>query len=249
MDDKIKLSDYLNYLYNEVVEARKYADTLSIQTAKEYAKDDYLKFFKAPRFTMPSISLEIPIKIAELDSDVKYEIKMDEQDFLKDINSRIDLANKSKDLKIKSVDANLFKNNDYLKTVDIVKNISRFNKREDIFGQISGVRDSPLDVVISDSPKVRLGSDKIIDKDFIRKSEEKSNEDNVLNNIVTQALLDRNKLVSAKLNNIYIDPNTTSTLDKGKILLKMNVEMVDEGIRINSVKDENGQIIEEIIID
>lgn len=249
MDDKIKLSDYLNYLYNEVVEARKYADTLSIQTAKEYAKDDYLKFFKAPRFTMPSISLEIPIKITELDADVKYEIKMDEQDFLKDINSRIDLANKSKDLKIKSVDANLFKNNDYLKTVDIVKNISRFNKREAIFGQISGLRDSPLDVVIPDSPKVRIGSDKIIDNVFIRKSEDKSKEDKELNDIVTQALLDRNKLVSAKLNNIYIDPNTTSALDKGKILLKMNVELVDEGIRINSVKDEKGQIIEEIIID
>lgn len=234
MDNKIKLSDYLNYLYNEVVEARKYADTKSIETAKEYAKDEYLKFFKAPRFTMPSISLEIPIKIAELDADMEYKIKIDEQDFLNDINSRIDLTNRSKNLKIKSVDATLFKNKDYLRTVDNITNVSRFKKRVDVLEQID---------------RIRLGSDKVIERDFVRKSEEKSKEDNELSNIVTQALLDRNKLISAKLNNIYIDPNTTSTSDKGKILLTMNVEMVDEGIRINAVKDESGQIIEEIIID
>lgn len=249
MDDKIKLSDYLNYLYNEVVEARKYADIKSIETAKEYAKDECLKFFKAPRFTMPSISLEIPIKIAELDADMKYEIKMDEKDFLKDINSRIDLINKSKGLKIKSVDASLFKNKDYLMKVDIIKNSVRFKNSKTLLDRIGVGHISLQDNVVKDTPKVPIGSDRFRDKDIIIKSEEKPSEYDELDSIITEALIDRNKLISAKLNNIYIDPNTTSTSDKGKILLKMNVEMVDEGIKINSVKDENGQIIEEIIID
>ena len=253
MEDKIKLSDYLNYLYNEVVEARKNADRMSILIAKEYAKDEYLKYFKAPRFTMPSISLEIPIKIAELDTDLKYEIKIDEEDLIKDINSRINLSNKSKNLNLKLVDVSLLKNKNYLKTLDIVNQSVKFNNKETVLGKF-GIGSKISRNVILNEPKADsskldavLGNDHL--KDFIKKSDEETNDANELNNIIFESLLDRNRLVSAKLNNIFIDPNTTSTSDKGKILLKMNVEMVDEGIRINSVKDKNGNDIEEIIID
>ena len=59
----IKLSDYMDYLNEEIVLARKKADQQAILVAKEYAKDPYLKYFRVPRFTMPSVKMSIPIKI------------------------------------------------------------------------------------------------------------------------------------------------------------------------------------------
>ncbi|MDQ0591720.1 hypothetical protein QFZ37_000089 [Chryseobacterium ginsenosidimutans] len=41
----IKLSDYLNYLNNEIIQARKKADENAIEIAKEYAQHEYLRFF------------------------------------------------------------------------------------------------------------------------------------------------------------------------------------------------------------
>ena len=65
----IKLSDYLDYLNNEIIQARKKADENAVMIAKEYAKHEYLKFFKVPRYSLPSVKMDIPIKITDIDAD------------------------------------------------------------------------------------------------------------------------------------------------------------------------------------
>ena len=96
----IKLSDYLNYLNNEVIQARKKADEQSIALAKEYAKHEYLKYFRVPRFSMPSVKLDIPIKIDELDSSASYNFKMDYDAFVSEVNENILKVNAEKNLQI-----------------------------------------------------------------------------------------------------------------------------------------------------
>lgn len=251
MEDKIKLSNYLNYLYNEVVEARKYADLKSIQTAKEYAKDEYLKYFKAPRFTMPSVSIEVPIKISELDADIKYEVEVDDDELIKDVNARILLYNQSHNFNLRPIDNKFLKGNDYKGTLDFIKNAVKYSNKNELLDKIR-MRSPSIPIIDQkdSNPSTRI-KDKLKDRDNIRilKSNDEVDEKDEVQKIISEALLDRSRITSAKLNNIYIDPNTTRSSDKGKILLKMNVELLDEGIQIKSVKDEKGNNIEEITID
>ena len=81
----IKLSDYLDYLNNEIIQARKKADENTVLVAKEYAKHEYLKFFKAPRYAFPSVKMDIPLKITDISSRSKYNFDLNEEKFLNDI--------------------------------------------------------------------------------------------------------------------------------------------------------------------
>lgn len=94
----IKLSDYLNYLNAEVVQARQKADETAIEVAKQYAKHEYLKYFSVPRFTMPTVKLNIPLKISELSADTKYNFKIDKAAFLEEVNAEIRTVNANKSL-------------------------------------------------------------------------------------------------------------------------------------------------------
>lgn len=51
------------------------------------------------------------------------------------------------------------------------------------------------------------------------------------------------------LNDIYIDPNTSGTEDKDKLFINLHIEMEEEGLRIKTFTDKNGQTIEEIIFE
>ena len=74
--EMIKLSDYLDYLNNEIIQARKKADENAVMIAKEYAKHEYLKFFKVPRYSLPSVKMDIPIKITDIDADsIQFQVQ------------------------------------------------------------------------------------------------------------------------------------------------------------------------------
>lgn len=230
----VKLSDYLNYLYTEVIQARKQADITAVAMAKEYAKHEYLKFFKVPRYTMPSVKMEIPIKISELDADVKYNFKMDEPTFLYEVNAKIELLNKEKKLNIRALTTKDIKSESFTESIKMLENFDyKFvNNKEKIINR--------LDI-----------NDKI--NNFFRKGEfikaDTPEGQSELNNIIREAFLNRYTPVSANLKNIFIDPNTMNETDKGKLMVNLHVEMVDEGVRINAVDDGKGNIIEEIIVD
>jgi len=234
----IKLSDYMDYLNEEIVLARKKADEQAVQVAKEYAKHPYLKYFRVPRFTMPSVKLEIPIQISELDAETKYNFKMDEAAFLNDVNKKIELVNKEKNLEIQPIDTTVVKE-------DAFKNIVKDLEKVD-YSYVRNIDDNLLKVDVN--TKV---TDLITKRTFATTSDEKiADEKAEMQAIFNEAFKNRYTPVSSKLNNIFIDPSaTTASEDEGKINLKLNVELVEEGIRIHNAIDEKGNQIEEIIFE
>lgn len=231
-----KLSDYLDYLYNEVIQARKQADLASIKMAKEYANDAYLKFFKAPRFAFPTVKLEIPIKITDIDGKVKYDFKMDETKFLETVNTEIIKKNKESNLSIKSITP------EDIQTENFQKKIKTIETKDQSFTKLNSKNLSKLDKDQDFSSLFRRG-------DFIKTDDGNKESQIALNQIVQKALLDQFVPVEANLKNIFIDPNTSSPSDKDKIMVKLFVEMVDEGVKINYATDAKGNKIEEITID
>lgn len=231
-----KLSDYLDYLYNEVIQARKQADLASIKMAKEYANDAYLKFFKAPRFAFPSVKLEIPIKITDIDGKVKYDFKMDETKFLETVNTEIIKKNKESNLSIKTITP------EDIQTENFQKKIKTIETKDQRFTKLNSKNLSKLDKGQDFSSLFRRG-------DFIKTDDANKESQIALNQIVQKALLDQFVPVEANLKNIFIDPNTSSPSDKDKIMVKLFVEMVDEGVKINYATDAKGNKIEEITID
>ncbi|MCH3884796.1 hypothetical protein [Tenacibaculum aquimarinum] len=230
----IKLSDYMDYLNEEIVLARKKADEQAILIAKEYAKDPYLKYFRVPRFTMPSVKLNIPIKISELNSQTKYNFKMDDDAFISEVNDKIAIINKEKSLKINPI------NKETLKADDFKKVVTKLEKVD--YSYVKKLDDNLTKVDIKAPIKniVKKQGFSVANKEL--ESEE-------MTTILKDAFKNRYTPVSAKLDDIYFDPNTSNETDKGKILLTLNVEMVEEGIRIHNATDEKGNKIEEIIFE
>lgn len=226
----------MDYLNEEIVQARKKADEQAVIIAKEYAKHPYLKYFRVPRFTMPSVKLSIPIKISELDSETNYEFKMDNNQFLKDVNTKIELVNKEKNLKLVPI------TKDVLIKKDLKEVIDKLEKDNNLI--IKNPKDNILKI---DLKKPVLDLIKV--RTFNTTADVASVENDELEKILQESLTDRYKPISSKLNDIYFDPNTSDEKDKGKILLTLNVEMVEEGIRIHNATDEKGNVVEEIIFE
>jgi len=233
----IKLSDYLNYLNSEVIRARKKADEEAIQIAKEYAEHEYLKYFRVPRFSMPSVKLNIPIKINELSSTTKFKFQRDYDSFLSEINEKIRAANKRKNMRISPLEKETV-----LKNKNIVQVFDKLEKQD--FEPVKNLEDN-IDKI---DLKNMISSLTEIDG-FSISNEPSDSEMEEFNVILKDSLKSRFIPVSSILNDIFIDPNTTKEEDKGNIMLNMEVEMIEEGIRIREVKDKDGNIVEEIIFE
>ena len=242
----VKLSDYLSYLNNEIAQARRGMDLEAIQRAKEYAKHEYLKYFKAPRFTMPSIKLELPIKISEIDSKVTYRFEFNRDAFLEEVNHKITLIERDKKVKLKHLTAKDLEEKEF-------KNIiTQLNQRDYNF---VGPINLPLDKIEIKEPVVTPIFDHVItphrpsgsfspmELDVELKQE--------INEAIKEALKEQYKPKKAILNDIYIQPDTNSLKRSGddKILVKLSVELVEENLQIVKLTDANGNEYEEIIID
>jgi hypothetical protein len=229
----IKLSDYLDYLNNEIIQARKKADENAVKNAKEYAQHEYLKYFKVPRFSMPTIKMDIPLKITDIDAQTKYDFKLDRTQFLFEVNSRIDSLNQEKMLNVPKL------------TLTDVKQ-PEFNN---LFRRIES-RDNRFTSDLS-SEVLRTNVDKTVTDFLQRNFFQPQNISNTriqseINMIVSDVLMSHHVPVSTKLNDIYIDPDTTKAFDKDKLLINLHVEMIEEAIRIVRITDANGKEIEEI---
>lgn len=227
----IKLSDYLDYLNNEIIQARKKADENAVLIAKEYARHEYLKYFKVPRYALPSVKMDIPIKITDIDSDSKYNFKLNQDQFVTEINERIRLANKEKNLNIPEVSKR------QLQTEEFKTLFSTLEKNDQKFGKLPAVEVLKLDL----RKKVQL-----LNSGIFRPQDGTTEETDELKDIFSKVLLNKYTLVNAKLNSIYIDPNTSAAEDKDKLFINLHVEMEEEGIRIVSYKDKDGNEIEQI---
>lgn len=228
----IKLSDYLDYLNNEIIQARKRADENAIAIAKEYAKHEYLKYFTAPRYALPSVKMEIPLKIADIDADEKYNFKMNEDQLIGEVNERIRLVNREKRLNITEISKKQIQSEDFR---SIFKKLESTDQK---FGKLPTTEVVKLDL---------KSTIKTLNTGIFRPQDGTSDmEINELKEIFSSVLLNKYKLVNSKLNNIYIDPNTTSAEDKDKLFINLQVSMEAEGIRIVSYKDKDGKEVEQI---
>jgi len=239
----VKLSDYLSYLNNEIAQARKGMDLEAIKRAKEYSEHEYLKYFKAPRFTMPSIKLELPIKISELDSETKYTFKMDRDVFLENFNKRVSKIEKEHNVKLKR-----------LKREDLEKKefknvVKELEKKDDRF--IGRLDDSLTQIKIKQpfrpitAPVRAVKRFRSMDANKSKKIQLKVDE------AFKETLKEHYSPVSTKLKNVFIQPDTNSLKKSGdnKILVKLSVELVEENLQIVKLTDAQGKEYEEIIID
>ncbi|MDO3426843.1 hypothetical protein QWT87_18355 [Chryseobacterium sp. APV1] len=231
----IKLSDYLDYLNNEIIQARKKADENAVMIAKEYAKHEYLKFFKVPRYSLPSVKMDIPIKITDIDADSKYNFKYSEDQLVEDVNKKIRLVNKEKNLNMTEISKK------QLQTKEFTSLFKALETGDQKFGKKPSVELLKVDL---------RQNVKSLNSGIFRVQEGNGEaEVNEMKEIFTSALLNRFSLVNSKINNIYIDPNTNSAEDKDKLFVNLHVEMEDEGIRIVSFKDKDGKEVEQIIFE
>lgn len=231
----IKLSDYLDYLNNEIIQARKKADENAVMIAKEYAKHEYLKFFKVPRYSLPSVKMDIPIKITDIDADSKYNFKYSEDQLVEDVNKKIRLVNKEKNLNMTEISKK------QLQTREFTSLFKTLEAGDQKFGKKPSVELLKVDL---------RQNVKSLNSGIFRVQEGNGEEEvNELKEIFSNALLNRFSLVNSKINNIYIDPNTNSAEDKDKLFVNLHVEMEDEGIRIVSFKDKDGKEVEQIIFE
>lgn len=229
----IKLSDYLDYLHNEIIQARKKADENAIKTAKEYAEHEYLKYFKVPRFSMPTIKMDIPLKISDLDAETEYDVDVENPQFIEEVNDKIDEVNKIKDLKIPNLNLTDIKDNIFK---DIFNNIKI---RDNIFNR--NIKENLLKSNLNERLSKHLKNN--LFKTLDNKEDEHNSE---LNNIITEVSIRHAKPISSRLNNLFIDPDSTKTEDNNKLMVNLHVEMVEEAIRIVKMKDKDGNEIEEI---
>lgn len=230
----IKLSDYLNYLNSEVVQARKKADEEAIKMALEYSKHPHLKFFKVPRFSMPMVKMDIPIKISEISADTKYNFKMNNEDFIADVNKKITEVNYDKGYKLEPITLDSIKNNEFVKMRETLeKRDNKFKNRKD-----EAINKIDFSNIITSKQSIDKFSTESVNEERIE-----------LNNIFKDSILNQYTPVSVKLKDIFIDPDTSKDTEKGKLLLNLHVEMEDEGIRIVRMQDKDGKDVEEIIFE
>jgi hypothetical protein len=102
----ITLSEYLGFIFKEISLARKIADDNALIIAKQYAKDDLLKYFSAPRFKIPSLDLKIPVAIAGAKFTKIQKVNLKEETFLIFIMSELRKAEQSFLLKKQGADSN-----------------------------------------------------------------------------------------------------------------------------------------------
>lgn len=231
----IKLSDYLDYLNAEIIQARKAADENAVLVAKEYAKHEYLKYFKVPRYAMRTVKMDIPIKITDINADSKFNFKNEPQVFLKDVNDKIRAVNLTKNLNIAPVTQK------DLEKKDVLELFKKLETKDQKFVKNVDTEIKKLNL----APTIRAINSNVF------KPQDAGNDidDAELTKIFSDSLSNRFNLVSSKINSIFIDPNTGNSDDKDKLVINLHVEMDEETIRIVTFTDKDGNQKEEITFD
>ena len=176
--------------------------------------------------------MEIPLKITDIDSDSKYNFKMNEDQLVGEVNDRIRLVNREKKLNISEITKKQIQNEDFK---SLFKKLESTDQK---FGKL------PTNEVIKIDLKSKIQT---LNAGIFRPQDGTTDtEVNELKDIFSSVLLNKYTLVNSKLNNIYIDPNTNSAEDKDKLFINLSVSMEAEGIRIVSYKDKDGKEVEQI---
>jgi hypothetical protein len=89
---QITLSDYVGFIFSEVVRARGIADAETKRIALLYKDDEILKNFSVPRFKIPEMELAIPVLVSGARFKSTLLFNPDIQPFTDFINAKLDNA-------------------------------------------------------------------------------------------------------------------------------------------------------------
>jgi hypothetical protein len=103
---EITLSDYVGYIFSEIVRARDIADRESKRIALIYAQDQIMQYFSVPRFKIPEMELTIPVLISGARFSTTVNFIMSKGDFKTFITSK--LTNIIRSITLKRRDFNIF---------------------------------------------------------------------------------------------------------------------------------------------
>ncbi len=103
---EITLSDYVGYIFSEIVRARDIADRESKRIALIYAQDQIMQYFSVPRFKIPEMELTIPVLISGARFSTIVTFVMTKSDFKSFISSK--LNNIIRSIQLKKRDINIF---------------------------------------------------------------------------------------------------------------------------------------------
>ncbi len=234
----ITLTDYLNYLNQQFVDARFQADRSAIVTARTYAADEYLRHFKVPRFTMPVIKLKVPIKIDAVNQETTYDFALKEEDFIGRINKRFHEIGNAIPRRISPFGKKEFNN------PALVKYLKELQERN--LGFISNIdhaisRDRIDEVYLKIYPQGTTNGS--LELPLGVKKE--------LRAALFDALKAQFQPRITNINNLAVTPqaNGLNQDDSDKLLIHLELEMVEESIQLRKITNEDGEIIEEIIVD
>jgi hypothetical protein len=87
---QITLSDYLGFIFSEIVRARSITDAESKRIALIYKDDEILKNFSVPRFKIPEMELAIPVLVSGARYKSTLGFNQPQQDFTNFINAKLD---------------------------------------------------------------------------------------------------------------------------------------------------------------
>lgn len=89
---QITLSDYVGFIFSEIVRARTITDAETKRIALLYKEDEILKNFSVPRFKIPEMELSIPVLVsgARFKSTMKFNVE--QQPFTEYIKNKLDNA-------------------------------------------------------------------------------------------------------------------------------------------------------------
>ena len=160
---------------------------------------------------------------------IRYNFKYSEDQLVEDVNKKIRLVNKEKNLNMTEISKK------QLQTKEFTSLFKALETGDQKFGKKPSVELLKVDL---------RQNVKSLNSGIFRVQEGNGEEEvNELKEIFSNALLNRFSLVNSKINNIYIDPNTNSAEDKDKLFVNLHVEMEDESesslLKTKTVKKSN----------
>ncbi|WP_116126979.1 hypothetical protein [Lewinella sp. IMCC34183] len=233
----ITLTDYLDYLNSELLEARRRADEAAIATARAYAEHEYLQHFRAPRFTMPAIKLRLPVRVDDVEERTKYNFHLRPTEFLNGLNDRLAKLGEQHGTVVEPVGEEILQS-------DRFRNLIVKLEKEDR-AYVPGIKHAlPLSVVsgVLTRPVIR---------DTFHVQDSAPELQTGIQHAVHGALQEQFQAVSSRLDRIHVTPQAGSMQegDSEKLLLELDIDLVEEGVRIRRITQDDGTVREELTID
>lgn len=258
----ITLADYVGFIFSEITRARDHADRVTLEIARQYAKDDVLKYFSVPRFKIPEMELTIPVIISGARFNTSLQFVMTADDFKNLIKGKCDNAIKS----ILINKSGVIKDISVIKTDIFVKPIFEPIIVKWGTGQSKKVKNTPLkadesDAMIDDfyvaltnntdpsHPEIIVQVkwfqyfNKKLEEANLSDEYKKQNPENQLAIQTSNEIIDKIKantiITQTQIKNLLVDPETNVVKDGStdSTVFTIHAKIMEEGVFVRSITD------------